>query len=167
MRHGFLRSLAAAVFPDLLFSCLTLFPFAPSILPRSPFLLPSTTPPILSLYVFPIIFHNFLTLFYPFFQASTWLAHSTSCPRSVVAAAHLPLLSLLCDCIPFWLQNYHPPIPPITHTHTHACTHAVLLFLFQLSARLPQPKLFSCNCSKPNNYSLSERINFLISHKDV
>ena len=42
-----------------------------------------------------------------------------------------------------------------------------ILSLFQLTARLPQPKLFSCNCSKPNNYSLSERINFLISHKDV
>lgn len=28
-------------------------------------------------------------------------------------------------------------------------------------------KLLSCNCSKSNNYNLSERINFPISHKDV
>lgn len=47
------------------------------------------------------------------------------------------------------------------------CVPLIYSPLLRFIGRLAELKLFSCDWSKASNYSLSERINFLISHKDV
>lgn len=55
----------------------------------------------------------------------------------------------------------------IRNSQTHNISPSPRFPLALCNNRQQACKLLSCNCSKSNNYNLSERINFPISHKDV
>lgn len=55
----------------------------------------------------------------------------------------------------------------IRNSQTHNISPSPRFPLTLRNNRQQACKLLSCNCSKSNNYNLSERINFPISHKDV